>query len=165
MTSKVDEESAGMLAEIDWVECAILLASTQFGRIAVVESGMPVIVVLNHLVLGGDVLFRVAEDSRLARLTDGAAIPASYEVDSAFPVGRSGWSVIATGMVQREPDRLLTTAARDQITAWAGGRRQTVLRLRVAGLTGRRAGRTGHRNGWSRQALLTEDAEPGASTG
>lgn len=165
MTTEAENPPVDLLTEIGWVECAILLASTQFGRIAVVESDRPVIVVLNHLVLGGNVLFRVAEDSRLARLTEAAAVPASYEVDSAFPVGRSGWSVIATGMMQREPDHLLTTAARDQITAWAGGKRQTVLRLRVDGLTGRRAGRSRHRNGWSREALLADDGEAGPATG
>lgn len=140
MTSPEALEPEARLQEIDPSGCAVLLAATQFGRIAVVESGRPVIVVLNHLVLGGDVLFRVAEDSRLARLTDGYVVQASYEVDSAFPVGHAGWSVIAAGTLGRESDPLAVTAARDQIDAWAGGRRETVLRLRVEQLTGRRAG-------------------------
>jgi uncharacterized protein len=140
MTSQPADESETMLEEIDHAGAGMLMAATQFGRIAVVESGRPIIVVLNHLVLGGDVVFRVAEDSRLARLTDGQTVSASYEVDSAFPVGHSGWSVIATGQLGREADHLTVTAARTQIAAWAGGKRETVLRLRVDQLTGRRAG-------------------------
>lgn len=129
-----------MLEEIDPTECAILITATQLGRMAVVDSGRPTIIVLNHLVLHGHVLFRVAEDSRLARLTDGAAAHVAYEVDSAFPVGHSGWSVIVTGLLTRETDHLMVTAARDQINAWAGGRREVVLRLQPEQITGRRAG-------------------------
>jgi hypothetical protein len=139
--SQMADEPETMLEEIDPAECAILLAATQLGRVAVVESGRPAIIVLNHLVLHGRLLFRVAEDSRLAGLTDRAAVPVAYEVDSAFPVGHSGWSVIATGLLDRETDQLLVTAAREQLNTWAGGRREVVLRLRIEQLTGRRAGR------------------------
>jgi hypothetical protein len=140
MSQPADEPEV-MLEEIDPAECAILMTATQLGRMAVVESGRPTIIVLNHLVLHGQVLFRVAEDSRLAELTDGASVPVTYEVDSAFPVGHSGWSVIATGILDRETDHLMITAARDQLNTWAGGRREVVLRLRIERLTGRRAGR------------------------
>lgn len=129
-----------MLEEVEPAECVTLLAATRYGRIAVVEDGHAGIVVLNHVVIGGNLLLRVGEDSRLARLTDGAEVSAEYEVDSAFPVGRSGWSVIVEGTLCRETDPELILAAREQIAAWAGGRRDTVLRLRMVGITGRRAG-------------------------
>lgn len=141
MSQPVDEPEV-MLEKIDPAECAILMTATQLGRMAVAESGRPMIIVLNHLVLHGHVLFRVTEDSRLARLTDGAAVHVAYEVDSAFPVGHSGWSVIATGVLDRETDHLRIVAARDQLNTWAGGRREVVLRLRIEQLTGRRAGRS-----------------------
>jgi nitroimidazol reductase NimA-like FMN-containing flavoprotein (pyridoxamine 5'-phosphate oxidase superfamily) len=140
MTAYPGEDPEIMLEEIDQTECASLMAATRYGRIAVVDGGRPTIVVLNHFVLGGSVLFRVAEDNRLAEMTDGYAVHACYEVDSAFPVGRSGWSVIADGILEREADPDLVIAARQQIAAWAGGHRDTVLRLRVDQLTGRRAG-------------------------
>lgn len=130
-----------MLEEIEPAECATLLGATRYGRIAVVDNGRPAIIVLNHMVVGGNLLLRVGKDNRLARLTSGAEIRAEYEVDSAFPVGRSGWSVIVEGILCREPDPDLIVAAREQITAWAGGRRGTVLRLRIEGMSGRRAGR------------------------
>jgi uncharacterized protein len=141
MMSQPTEEPETILEEIDPPECAVLMAATQFGRIAVVVSGQPVIVVLNHLMVGGNVVFRVGEDSRLAGLTDGTSVHASYEVDSAFPVGHAGWSVIATGTLDREPTESVAVAAREHLATWAGGRREVVLRLRIQGLSGRRAGR------------------------
>jgi nitroimidazol reductase NimA-like FMN-containing flavoprotein (pyridoxamine 5'-phosphate oxidase superfamily) len=142
MTAHPGEDPEIMLEEMDRAECESLIAATRYGRIAVVDGGRPTIVVLNHVVLRGSVLFRVAEDNRLAELTEGYAVHACYEVDSAFPVGRSGWSVIADGILEREADPELVTCARQQIAAWAGGHRDTVLRLRVDHLTGRRAGPT-----------------------
>jgi nitroimidazol reductase NimA-like FMN-containing flavoprotein (pyridoxamine 5'-phosphate oxidase superfamily) len=141
MSWQPDDEPVTMLDEIDPAECASLLAATRYGRIAVVAEGRPAIVVLNHLLIGGQVMFRVPGESRLARLTDGYVVHASYEVDSAFPVGRSGWSVIVEGALERERDPELVTAAREQIGAWAGGIRDTVLHLRIDTLTGRRVGR------------------------
>ena len=140
MTSHPGEQPVTMLEEIDRAECVTLLAATRYGRLAVVDAGRPHLVVLNHVVVDGHLLFRVEEDSTLARLTQGYAVHAAYEVDSAFPVGRSGWSVIVEGLLERESDPDLVGAARREIVAWAGGERETVLRLRVDNLSGRRAG-------------------------
>jgi len=141
MAGQSGDEPEEQLEVILPAKCAALVAVTRLGRMAVIEDGWPLIVVLNHIVLGGHVLFRVPDNSRLARLTEGTAVPASYEVDSAFPVGESGWSVIVRGMLAREADHLVLTAVRDQLRAWAGGRRETVLALRPEEMTGRRAGR------------------------
>jgi hypothetical protein len=127
---------------LDPDSCARLLAATQFGRIAVVEAGRPRIVVLNHLVDDSAVLFRTRDDALLADLTrDGVALHAVYEVDSAFPPGSSGWSVIAAGLLVRETDPRRVSLARTAVAAWAEGERDLVLRLDVEELTGRRVGR------------------------
>lgn len=130
-----------MLEEIDPGGCARLLAATRIGRLAVVASDRPLIVVLNHVVHEGDVLLRVAEDNRLVGLlADDAEIPVAFEVDSAFEVGRSGWSVIASGSLVRETDPQRAALALAQIMPWAGGEREVVLRVQVEELTGRRVG-------------------------
>jgi hypothetical protein len=122
--------------------CARLLAATEFGRLAVVEAGRPRIVVLNHIAEAGHLLFRTRDDAFLAGLTCGdVALPAVYEVDSAFPVGHTGWSVIAAGTLVREVDPHRVTLARSMIVAWAEGERDLVLRLDIEKITGRRAGR------------------------
>jgi nitroimidazol reductase NimA-like FMN-containing flavoprotein (pyridoxamine 5'-phosphate oxidase superfamily) len=128
------------LQEIDAASCRRLLASVRFGRVAVVDGERPVIVVLNHAVDGDDLLFRTSEDSRLARLTHDGEVPAAFEVDTAFPVERSGWSVIATGSLLREGHPARWAHARAKIRTWAAGERDVVLRLRISELTGRRIG-------------------------
>jgi len=126
------------LQELDAERCRHLLAGVRFGRVAVVDGGRPAIVVLNHAVDGDDVLFRVGEDSRLARLTHDGEVPAVFEVDTAYPVEHSGWSVIATGSLLRESHPARWARARTKIMTWAKGEREVVLRLQVDGLTGRR---------------------------
>jgi nitroimidazol reductase NimA-like FMN-containing flavoprotein (pyridoxamine 5'-phosphate oxidase superfamily) len=141
MTVEPGSNPEDLLETLDAAACARLLAATEFGRLAVVEAGRPKIIVLNHVIDHGNVLFRTREDALLAQLTsDGVAVHAAYEVDSAFPVGRSGWSVIATGTLVRESDPRRVRLARDTIVAWAEGDRDLVLRLDVDELTGRRAG-------------------------
>lgn len=135
--------SEALLEPLDADACARLLAATQLGRIAVVEAGRPRIIVLNHTVDSSAVLFRTQDDAFLAGLTrGGVAVPAVYEVDSAFPPGRSGWSVIASGRLVHESDPRRIALARAGIAAWAEGDRDLVLRLDVDELTGRRVGRS-----------------------
>jgi nitroimidazol reductase NimA-like FMN-containing flavoprotein (pyridoxamine 5'-phosphate oxidase superfamily) len=141
MTVEPGSSPEDLLETLDTEACKRLLAATEFGRLAVVDSGRPKIIVLNHVIDGGHVLFRTREDSLLAGLTaDDIGVPVAYEVDSAFPVGRSGWSVIAAGLLVRESDKRRVALARDTIVAWAEGDRDLVLRLDVEELTGRRAG-------------------------
>lgn len=141
MSTDPDEGHEELLQTLDEAACMRLMAATEFGRIAVVVADRPKIIVLNHLVHDGDVLFRTRDDALLAELTAAGPVPATYEVDSAFPVGHAGWSVIATGLLTREEERRRVTAAREHVVAWAEGDRDLVLRLDVEELTGRRAGR------------------------
>jgi uncharacterized protein len=92
---------------------------------------------------GDDILFRTREDSRLARLTLTGEVPAAFEVDTAFPVEHSGWSVIASGSLLRESHPARWARARSKISTWAAGERDVVLRLEVHELTGRRIGPAG----------------------
>jgi nitroimidazol reductase NimA-like FMN-containing flavoprotein (pyridoxamine 5'-phosphate oxidase superfamily) len=129
------------LTELDAAACQRLLEAARFGRLAIVDSGKPVIVVLNHATDDGCVIFRTADGTRLARLTQGGhALHAVFEVDSAFPVGQSGWSVLATGVLVREADPRRCALAAERIATWADGDRNVVLRLEVQETTGRRVG-------------------------
>ena len=129
-----------LLETLDATACLRLLRATRVGRLAVVVDGRPHIVVLNHLELAGDVFFRTSEDSLAARLTAGDAIPASYEVDSAFPAGRTGWSVIADGELDRVRDAAAVERVAAALEPWAGGERDAVLRLSARAMTGRYVG-------------------------
>lgn len=141
MSLEDDATSGAPLEDLDVEACRRLLAATVFGCLAVVDDGKPVIIVLNHLVDGRDIIFRTTDDALLSRLTDDdRAVHAAFEVDTAFPAGRSGSSVIATGLLAREKDAKRLAAARTRISAWADGERDTVLRMTVQHLTGRHVG-------------------------
>ncbi|MGZ4651377.1 MAG: pyridoxamine 5'-phosphate oxidase family protein [Kineosporiaceae bacterium] len=142
MTADEDPDLEELLEVIPPEHCRDLLAAVQFGRLATVDEGRPRMLVLNHVVDGGDVYFRTRRDARLAQLTEGdAVLHAVYEVDSAFPIGQAGWSVMATGHLKRLDDEAHAARLRPQLAAWARGERDLVLRLEVHQLTGRRVGR------------------------
>lgn len=141
MSVEPGEAPEELMETLDSAACSRLIGATEFGRLAVVEDGRPKLIVLNHVLDHGDLLFRTREDSLLAQLTGGGvAVHAVYEVDSAFPAGRAGWSVIAAGLLVRESDARRVALARATVPAWAQGERDLVLRLTPEALTGRRVG-------------------------
>jgi nitroimidazol reductase NimA-like FMN-containing flavoprotein (pyridoxamine 5'-phosphate oxidase superfamily) len=135
-------ETRELLRPIESSRCLQLLDAVQYGRLATVDTGRPLLVVVNHVVDDGDIYVRTRADARLARLTEnGRVAHAVYEVDSAFPAGQSGWSVMATGVLQREYGETRSAKLRSRLTAWAQGERDVVLHLVVQELTGRAVGR------------------------
>jgi nitroimidazol reductase NimA-like FMN-containing flavoprotein (pyridoxamine 5'-phosphate oxidase superfamily) len=140
-TADTPYETPDLLRPIEPPRCLQLLEALQYGRLATVEDGRPLLVVVNHIVSDGDIYIRTRPEARLARLTEnGRVAPAVYEVDSAFPAGQSGWSVMATGRLQREDGVMASARLRSRLTAWAQGERDVVLRLEVQELTGRAVG-------------------------
>ncbi len=129
------------LREIDLERCRGLLGAVAYGRLATVDAGDPVLVVVNHVVDAGDIYVRTRRDSRLARLTEGGrSARAVFEVDSAFPAAGSAWSVMARGRLTREHGAARAAALRSRLGAWARGERDVVLHLQIEELTGRSVG-------------------------
>jgi nitroimidazol reductase NimA-like FMN-containing flavoprotein (pyridoxamine 5'-phosphate oxidase superfamily) len=131
-----------LLRPIESWRCLQLVEAVPYGRLATVDAGRPLLVVVNHIVEDGDIYIRTRPEARLARLTEnGRVVHAVYEVDSAFPAGQSGWSVMATGLLTREYGAASSARLRSRLTAWAQGERDVVLHLQVQELTGRSVGR------------------------
>ena len=140
-TSDAVVETPELLREIEPSRCLELLQAVRYGRLATIDAGEPLLVVVNHLVDGGDVYIRTRPEAQLARLTEGGRVArAVYEVDSAFPAGESGWSVMAKGWLTREYGEKRSAGLRSRLTAWAQGERDVVLHLEVQELTGRSVG-------------------------
>ena len=137
-----DGGRADLVRPIEPWRCLQLVEAVPYGRLATVEGGSPLLVVLNHVVEDGDIYFRTRADARLVRLTQHGPVKAEYEVDSAFPAGQLGWSVIAHGLLSCEHGGSEWAAIRSRLTAWAGGERDVVLRLDVQAMTGRFVGPT-----------------------
>lgn len=145
MTSETPDDfhadAPELLREIETSRCLQLVEAVPYGRLATVDAGEPLLLVVNHLVDGGDIYLRTRPDARLARLTDnGRVAKAIYEVDSGFPAGRSGWSVMAKGWLAREYGETRAAHLRARLTTWAQGERDIVLHLQVEELTGRAVG-------------------------
>jgi len=129
------------LREIEPARCRQLLEAVPYGRLATVDGGEPLLAVVNHVVDAGDVYLRTSRDSRLARLTEGGrSARAVFEVDSAFPAGEAGWSVMARGRLTREHGGARAAGLRSRLTTWAAGERDVVLHLEIEELTGRAVG-------------------------
>jgi nitroimidazol reductase NimA-like FMN-containing flavoprotein (pyridoxamine 5'-phosphate oxidase superfamily) len=139
-TADTPYETGELLRPIEPSRCLQLLAAVQYGRLATVDVGRPLLVVVNHIVDDGDIYIRTRPEARLARLTEnGRVASAVYEVDSAFPAGQSGWSVMATGILNREYGEARSARLRSRLTAWAR-ERDVVLHFEVQELTGRAVG-------------------------
>jgi nitroimidazol reductase NimA-like FMN-containing flavoprotein (pyridoxamine 5'-phosphate oxidase superfamily) len=86
------------LAILPFEECLRLLASVPVGRVGFISDGELVILPVNHIVDGQDVVFRTAHGSKLSA-ADGQNL-ATFEADHYDEQARSGWSVVVTGRAE-----------------------------------------------------------------
>ncbi|MFJ9643508.1 helix-turn-helix domain-containing protein [Streptomyces sp. NPDC101206] len=122
---------------LDEEECRRLLGVRGIGRVAVFTPEGPAIHPVNYLVAGGDVTFRTAADTVLARAVGREA---AFEVERIDEVAARAWSVLAVGVLLEatDPARLERLADAAHSTPWAGGSRTRWMKLTPVRLTGRR---------------------------
>jgi uncharacterized protein len=103
------------LEVLDAPTCWDLIAATPVGRVAFMEGGEPMILPVNHAVVGHRIVFRTFRGSLLheALLRE----PVAFQVDAFDPAARTGWSVLARGVADLVEDVELhpwaDTVARD----------------------------------------------------
>jgi hypothetical protein len=119
-------------------DCFGLLESVPVGRIGFLAGGEMVILPVNFLVDGQDVIFRTAEGSKLSAVEVGHYV--GFEADSYDAATGTGWSVLVNGLaeiVDSEEDaaRLDTLG----LLSWGEGIAGRVwVRIRPSSITGRR---------------------------
>jgi len=118
--------------------CLELLASVPVGRIGFFADGELMILPVNHLVDGQDVVFRTAAGSKLSAVEDGG--PVVFEADSYDDLDRSGWSVVVNGSAEvigddAETDRLSSRGLHPWSTA---AEHPFWIRIRPVSVSGRR---------------------------
>jgi transcriptional regulator with XRE-family HTH domain len=126
------------LHELTPAECRALIATGGIGRFVFVQPGRgPVAIPVNFKVDGDDVIFRTGSDSTVAEGTQQQ--PVSFDVDHLDDALGEGWSVLLTGTVSviTSPAEVVRLQALD-IEPWAGGDRNTYVRLTPTQITGRR---------------------------
>ena len=92
---------------------------------------------VNYAVLDGDIVVRTGRHTNL--VASAAQTRVSFEVDRLDEALAEGWSVLASGLAQvvTTPPELETVRSLG-IEPWAGGSKDTYLRITVTEMTGRR---------------------------
>jgi nitroimidazol reductase NimA-like FMN-containing flavoprotein (pyridoxamine 5'-phosphate oxidase superfamily) len=113
---------------MDRDECMFQLAGERVGRLAVVESGTPVIYPVNFVLDGSDVVFRSDDGTKVDA---GLRAPVCFEVDRFDAPAREGWSVVISGRLEEERVLDLT------VDGWVGPKPRA-FRIVADRITGRR---------------------------
>lgn len=132
------------LTQLDVAECVRLISPGGVGRIAYAGPDGLEVVPLNFVMIGGEILFRTRPGGVLSRL---AGERVAFEVDRIDDAVASGWSVLLRGVLTRVADRALVSRLRNAVRPWAGGSRDSGMRLDADRISGRRVGperRLGH---------------------
>lgn len=77
-------------------ECWELLASSAVGRVGFVDAGQPLVMPVNHGVVGRHIVFLTSRGAKFS-----AAImqrPVAFEVDQWDAASHTGWSVLVEGV-------------------------------------------------------------------
>jgi transcriptional regulator with XRE-family HTH domain len=132
-----------VLEELSVQECRDLIAPGGVGRFLFAEAGRaPVAIPVNYRMDADDVVFRTGSHGSIA--STGLGQPVSFDVDHLDDALGEGWSVLVSGTasILADPAELARAEAL-HIEPWAGGERDTYVRLSADQLTGRRIRVTG----------------------
>ena len=118
-------------------ECDALIGPGGVGRIVFSEPRGPVALPVNFRMLGHDVVFRTMPDSALLASVGQGRV--SFEVDHLDEALTEGWSVLLSGEahVVVDPEELRQAQGLG-VAPWAGGPRETYVRIAAHEVTGRR---------------------------
>jgi nitroimidazol reductase NimA-like FMN-containing flavoprotein (pyridoxamine 5'-phosphate oxidase superfamily) len=117
-------------------QCEAHLAGGGVGRLVFLAEGGPLALPVNFRFAEGDVVFRTSATGALAAAV-GETV--SFEVDHIDEAMSEGWSVLITGRARLVNDRAeLQQLARLGIEPWPGGKRDAVIRIEAAEISGRR---------------------------
>ena len=119
-------------------ECLRLLASVPVGRVGFCADGEVVVLPVNHVIDGQDVVFRTARGAKLSAAE--ARNPVAFEADEYDVKDRSGWSVLVNGRAETVyEDAEIQRFRRHGLHPWATAvDRPFWIRIRPTSVTGRR---------------------------
>jgi len=122
---------------IEREQCLDLLRAGDVVRVAVVDSGHPVIFPVNYAMDGETIVFLTAEGTKLDASLRGG--PVSFEIDETDRGARTGWSVIVTGWarVVTAPDHVARLQGLG-LQPWSEHRKDNWVAIQPERITGRR---------------------------
>ena len=133
-----------MITEVNEKDCYALLGSTTVGRLGFVQDERVLVIPVNYVLDGADIVIRTAQDGLLSDLPSSREVVA-FEVDHHDDLAGSGWSVLLNGAVTAmTADEVDAVPGTRRARPWAGGDRTLALRLHPDSVTGRRVHRDRH---------------------
>ncbi|MHB1931157.1 MAG: helix-turn-helix domain-containing protein [Acidimicrobiales bacterium] len=124
-----------MLGTLTRAQCEDYLAAGGIGRVVFSTDRRPVALPVNFRFVDRQVVFRTRPTASPA-ITAGAIV--SFEVDRIDEAMSEGWSVLVSGRARRVEDRAkLDELALIGLEPWAGGTRETVIRIEIDEISGR----------------------------
>lgn len=122
---------------LDRATCLELLAGQVVGRVAVVVAGQPVVLPVNYVLDGEDVVFRTADGTKFDAAVRSAVV--AFEVDQTDGRTQTGWSVLVTG----RSELVVDDAERERLAAlplrpWSSHEKSNWVRIPIQEITGRR---------------------------
>lgn len=129
---------SGVPIELTTDECLDRLCAGEVGRIAFSTPGGVRIVPVNYSVFAGAIVLRTSSYSELGSYAADSQV--AFEIDRLDAEDRTGWSVVASGRLERmtDPDEVQRVRLAWDPEPWAEGARNLYLRLAWRELTGRR---------------------------
>jgi len=119
-------------------ECVELLARNHFGRIGVRESHGVAIYPVNYAWTDGHVAIRTGRDRKV---NEAAQSEVAFEIDQVDEPGRTGWSVLVTGVGYEVTDSIDEASEEMRalpVDTWAPATKESWLRIEPRSITGRR---------------------------
>lgn len=121
------------------LECDALLATGRIGRVVMTRDALPVALPVNYAMDGGDVVFRTAGGSKLSTAVSRHVV--AFEVDEFDYGGRTGWSVLVTGVAEALTDMSdIVRADQLSIDTWLPTEGMSYVRITPGMVSGRRIG-------------------------
>lgn len=135
--SPTSSEEHRRLEELDVDECLQLLDEVALGRLAFQRDSRIEVLPLNYRYWEGTVVIRTGWGSLLDAVHQR---PVVFEIDDHDPEHKIGWSVVIRGRAEEMVDAAEIDRARAELglVAWAPGRKDHLVRVLPASITGRR---------------------------
>ncbi|MEV7186381.1 pyridoxamine 5'-phosphate oxidase family protein [Kitasatospora sp. NPDC093102] len=135
--TEAEADPHGRLLRLTEPQCWELLGTHGIGRVGLPGSSAPVVLPVNYVVDDRTIAYRTAPGGAAAPDENS---PVSFEVDHIDEHRHRGWSVLVLGEAQHvgTPDEEQHLSTLPGATPWPGGPRPLWVRIRPAGITGRR---------------------------
>jgi uncharacterized protein len=134
-TSRTIDRRTG-LEVLDRVECLLRLGTEHVGRLGVCVEGQPVVLPVNYVLDGDDVVFR---SDRGTKVHGALGQRVAFEIDGHDSFSHAGWSVLVVGVAEQITDSAdLARAGTLHVSPYGPGDKPVWIRIRSDAITGRR---------------------------